>query len=304
METQDGTVAPDTTAPTGEVVDGGAPGPDATAGETPAQQPTGINPAWEPLREAIGDDFFNTHAMPILKGMDESAHSRITSLNTQLKGYEPYQPFVDQGVSPDDLQMAMQLRQLVETDPSGFYNMLGQHLGLSQEQQETLEEFGAGQDNAAEVPPHVMARLEQAEQFQQQFMAYAQQQQQEQAQAQLIEQEGTKLDQEMSTFLQRNPTFTEDDKPELFRAQYELTMKLQNQGLNRMATLEEAAAEVTRRASYYNQRFGGGGGAPSPLPTTTGGNIPGQQPDVSKMSKQDFESLIANDLFAAKAQQS
>ena len=304
MEMSDGTVAPEEASPTGDVFDGGAPGPDAAAGETPAPQSTGINPAWEPLREAIGEDFFQTHAMPILKGMDESAHTRITNLNTQLKGFDGYKPFVEQGISPDDLQMAMQLRQLVETDAEGFYRMLGTHLGLDQQEQDSLDNYGADQDGVGEVPPHILARLEQQENFQRQIIEQAQQQVIEQQQAQAIEQEGAALDAEMSTFLKNNPTFTEEDKGELFRAQYELTMRLQNQGLNRLATLDEAAAEVTQRANYYNQRFGRGAGAPNTLPTTAGGNIPAQQPNAAKMSKQDFQDLIANDLFAAKANQS
>lgn len=298
METQDGTSPVSIDTSTEALGAEGGSGPEAVVGETPTQQPTGINPAWAPLREAIGDEFFDAHALPVLKGMDESAHTRITSLNSQLAGFEGYKEFVDQGVNPADLQAALELSQLIESDPQRIYSLLGQHLGVvpaGEEEPEGLEAFGAGQENAAEIPPHIMARLEAAEQFQQQFMEQQALEQQQQQHQQIVEAEGQRLDQEMSAFLTNNPTFTEDDKPELFRMQYELTQQLEARGLRRMATLEEAAAAVNERAAYYRQR-GNGNVAPSTLPTTAGGDIPGQQPDVAKMAKQDFVSLIASDL--------
>lgn len=300
MEPQNGTDAglTDTSAElSGENVSD--PGPDATAGATPAPQPQG-NPAWAPIREVLGDDLFNVNVAPHLQKFDEAANSRITSLNTQLKGYEGYTPFVEQGVSPDDINMAMQLRQLVEGSPEEFYAMLGQHLGLTEEQAEGLEQFGAGQENAAEIPPHILQRLEAAEQYQQQQIQQQQDQQMQAQQAQQIEQEGQRLDQEMSDFLTGNPTYTKDDEHELFRLQYELTKQLEARGLNRMATLDEAAAALTERTNYYRGR-GQAPGAPNTLPTTTGGAIPGQKPDTAKMSKDDLNSFVADALSKSQS---
>lgn len=302
METEHGTDPLLNGPSTDDVVEVGGPGPESEVGATPTQQqPTGINPAWAPLQEALGEDYFATHALPVLKGMDEAAQTRITNLNSQVKSFDGYKPFVEQGIAPDDIQMAMQLRQLIQDDPAQFYTYLGEQLGLTPEQQEDLEEFGAGQDDAVALPPHIMARLDAAEQFQQQQIEAMQQQQMEAQQAQAIEQEGARLDQDMSAFLTGNPTYTEEDRPELFRLQYELTKQLEARGLNRMATLEEAAAALQERTAYYRQR-GAGAGAPNTLPTTTGGAIPGQKPDVAKMSKQEFQDLLASDLLSQQAQ--
>lgn len=301
MDGLEGTEAIDNAASTEAVESVGAPGPEATAGETPAQQPTGINPAWLPLRDAIGEDFFEQHAHPILKGMDESANTRITNLNAELKNYEGFKPFIERGVTPDLLEQAMGLVQLVESDPQGFYNTLGQYLGQGAEgEQESLEEFGDGQENTADLPPHVQQQLEQALQFQQQFIQQQQQQQQEAAYQQQVEEEGQLLDREMSEFLQKNPSFTEEDKADLFRIQFDLSNSLAQRGIQRIATLDEAAQVLREQHARYARRFGGNG-APQTLPTTTGGNIPGQQPDVKKMSNQDFMNLIANDIAAANA---
>lgn len=303
MEPQEGTGVPAEVVSTETAAVESAPGPDATAGATPAQQPTGINPAWEPLREAIGEDFFNAHAMPVLKGMDESAHTRITNLNNELKGFEGFKPFVEQGLTPQAIQQSMELAQLIEANPQQVYDFLGQHLGVApvEEEPEGLEQFGAGQDGAMQLPQAVLDQLAASQQFQQQYMAEQQRQQEMQQQAQWEAEATQQLDQEMSTFLQRNPTFTEADKGELFRAQYDLLKRLEAQGINRMPTLDEAAAELQQRAAYFTQRFGAGNGAPSPLPTTTGGDIPGQQPNVAKMSKHDLNDLVAQTLATANA---
>ena len=302
MEPQEGTGVPAEVVSTETAAVESAPGPDATAGATPAQQPTGINPAWEPLREAIGEDFFNAHAMPVLKGMDESAHTRITNLNNELKGFEGFKPFVEQGLTPQAIQQSMELAQLIEANPQQVYDFLGQHLGVAlEEEPEGLEQFGAGQDGAMQLPQAVLDQLAASQQFQQEYMAEQQRQQEMQQQAQWEAEANRELDQQMSTFLQKNPTFTEADKGELFRAQYDLLKRLEAQGINRMPTLDEAAAELQQRAAYFTQRFGAGNGAPSPLPTTTGGDIPGQQPNVAKMSKHDLNDLVAQTLATANA---
>ncbi len=303
MEPQEGTGVPAEVVSTEIAAVESAPGPEASAGAAPAPQSTGFNPAWEPLREAIGEDFFNTHAMPVLKGMDESAHTRITNLNNELKGFEGFKPFVEQGLTPQAIQQSMELAQLIEANPQQVYDFLGQHLGVApaEEEPEGLEQFGAGQDGAMQLPQAVLDQLAASQQFQQEYMAEQQRQQEMQQQAQWEAEATQQLDQEMSTFLQKNPTFTEADKGELFRAQYDLLKRLEAQGINRMPTLDEAAAELQQRAAYFTQRFGAGNGAPSPLPTTTGGDIPGQQPNVAKMSKHDLNDLVAQTLATANA---
>ena len=303
MEPQEGTGVLAEVVSTETAAVESAPGPEATAGATPASEPAGINPAWEPIREVLGDDLFNVNVRPHLQKMDESAHTRITNLNNELKGFEGFKPFVEQGLTPQAIQQSMELAQLIEANPQQVYDFLGQHLGVApaEEEPEGLEQFGAGQDGAMQLPQAVLDQLAASQQFQQEYMAEQQRQQEMQQQAQWEAEATQQLDQKMSTFLQKNPTFTEADKGELFRAQYDLLKRLEAQGINRMPTLDEAAAELQQRAAYFTQRFGAGNGAPSPLPTTTGGDIPGQQPNVAKMSKSDLNDLVAQTLATANA---
>lgn len=305
MELQEGTVAPDGAASTeaAEVV--GAPGPEGIAGETPASQPTGINPAWEPLREAIGDEFFQGVALPILSDMDKSAHTRITNLNAQLKGYEGYKPFVEQGLSPDEINRMVKLNDWLSTDPQGFYNEMGTHFNFAsqaeEEEPEGLDAFGAGQENAAEIPPHIQAQLDQFREFQEQQVAAQEQQAQQEAYQAEFDSEMSRLETEMTEFLRTNPTFTVGDRAELTRIQLELTRELSEQGINRTATVAEAAAKLTERAAYYAGR--GGQQAPNTFPTTSGGSVQQKPVDTSKMSKQEITDYTASILTAAAAQQ-
>ena len=303
MEPQEGTGVPAEVVSTETAAVEGAPGPEATAGATPAPEPAGINPAWEPIREVLGDDLFNVNVRPHLQKMDESAHTRITNLNNELKSFEGFKPFVEQGLTPQAIQQSMELAQLIEANPQQVYDFLGQHLGVApvEEEPEGLEQFGAGQDGAMQLPQAVLDQLAASQQFQQQYYAEQQERAQMEQQAQWEAEAAQQLDQQMSTFLQKNPTLTEADKGELFRAQYDLLKRLEAQGINRMPTLDEAAEELQQRAAYFTQRFGAGNGAPNPLPTTTGGDIPGQQPNVAKMSKHDLNDLVAQTLATANA---
>jgi hypothetical protein len=280
--------------PSGEFND---PGPSTDAGETPADN--GFNPAWGGLREAIGEDYFETHARPLLSDMDRNANSRITSLNAQLKGYEGYKPFIDQGADPDSLSTAMQVMQYIERDPQAFYEQMGERLGLTRQDVADLDSFADGdqdQQDEAELPPHLQAQFTQMQQFQEQQM----QQQQEQQFQQAIEAEGINLDQEMDAFLTANPTWTQADKGEIFKLQYEITRDLAERGIYRHATVGEAANLLQQRISSYQSRFSGRG-APSTLPTSAGGNVqPGQEPNTGSMSKQDFAKLIEQDLLNAR----
>ena len=64
----------------------------------------------------------------------------------------------------------MELAQLIEANPQQVYDFLGQHLGVApveEEEPEGLEQFGAGQDGAMQLPQAVLDQLAASQQFQQ-----------------------------------------------------------------------------------------------------------------------------------------
>ena len=266
-----------------------------------SQQQTGINPAWVPLRDAIGDDFFNAHAKPLLAQMDESANSRITSLGGQLKAFEPYKQLIDDGVSMEDIQTALTAAQLINSDPKGFVEMLNGYIDPEDAQAANLldpeGEEGGDQTGQMELPAEIQAQLSQIAQFQQQ---QAEQQQQQEFEAQVAEADRQILE-ETNAYISATPHFTESDIPELMSIRSELTRVLQDRGMNRLATLEEAGQVLTERFKSYQGRFGndsaprtlapGAGGAPTPNPV-----------DTAKMSKSETIDLVAARLAAANGQ--
>lgn len=267
------------------------PGPVET-GETPDEHNGGgFNPAWGGLREAIGEDFFEAHAKPLLSEMDRNANSRITNLNSQLKSYESFKPFVEQQVNPSDLQQAFEVMQLIKEDPQQFYTFLGQRLGVDVAA-DAPEEEGDEAGFEAELPAHVQAQLEQLSQWQQQ----QQQAQEAQAFESQVATESKRLDEEMNAFLSRNPTWTESDLPELRQIQFDLSQRMAAEGIRRVATPDEAAEVLKNRYSAYQRRLGGG--APTPLPTSAGGNISSHgQFDPLTASKQELADQVVRDLL-------
>lgn len=91
--------------------------------DTPAQE-TGGNPAWSELRSELDEISFH-RIEPHLKAWDKSANERIASINQQLA---PYKPFIEQGLSPEDMTAAMSLAQMANTNPEQLYTAIGDFL--------------------------------------------------------------------------------------------------------------------------------------------------------------------------------
>lgn len=274
-----------------------APGPEEVpAGDSPA---TGFNPAWTPLRDAIGEDFFEQFAKPVLMEMDQNAHKRITALNSELKQYEGFKPLVEQGVDTEYVQQALQVAQMLEKDPEQLYNFLSEHLGKNQTVEPELESDEEDPEPKADIPPEIQEQLDQIRQFQEE----QRQREQEEAFQQEVEALTKELEAEMNEFIEKNPTWTKEDIPELDSIRYQLTKELQEKGINRIATLDEAAKVLQEKYDAYRKRFGTA--APNTLPTNAGGNIDSSSSfDPSKASRKDFENQVAMDLMSLNSKQS
>lgn len=283
-------VAPEVEAP--------SPGP-SEAGETPAVQ-DGFNPAWTGLRDAIGEDHFDTFARPLLSEMDRNAQNRITALNTQLKGYEGYKPFTEAQIDPTRIENALAIADSLENEPERLYAFLKERFGEEVAADVTGVDDPTDVDQSeVQLPAAVQAQLTAFHEFQENAIRAAEQQEQEERFNQTVEQETARIDQEYVTFFERNPSYTDADKDELLQIQYELTRDLGERGLTRVATVDEAAGVLRDRREAYRQRFGGAQ-APSTLPTSAGGSVAPAKRSVSDLSKDEFNALVAADLEAAR----
>ena len=268
-----------------------SPGPEDPSVATPA---TEINPAWIGLRDAIGEDHFETFARPILSEMDQNAHKRITSLNSELKQFEGYKPFVEQGLDSGYVTQAVQIAQMLENEPERLYEFLTQHLGKNVEAESESEEEASVE---GDIPPEVQAQLDQLKKFQE---AQQQAEQEREFQKQ-VEEMTAQIEQETKEYIANNPTWTEKDIPELDAIRHQLSRELMDKGMNRIATLDEAAAVLKERYAAYQSRFGTP--APNTLPTSAGGNVGSSKTfDAKSASKKDFEAQIVNDLLSLTQQ--
>src|SRR5438046_10743191 len=102
-------------------------GPESASGS--GESSPGLNPAWSEALSAIPEQFHNT-LTPHFQQWDQAAQQRIESANSSLKQFESFQPFVDNGISAEDLEQAAQLAYMVQTDPQAVYKALAEAPGF------------------------------------------------------------------------------------------------------------------------------------------------------------------------------
>jgi len=279
---------------TDEFVDTVAEAPVETSDLGPAEvgeNPASGNPAWDDIRSSL-DEFSFSKIEPHLKKFDSEAQKRIESLNSQVKEVGWAREISEQGIDPDRVKMALAMAETLDADPKEFYNLIGQHLQeqglLTPEAQEALDEAADSDD--AYVPPHLQAQLEEMQQQQEQMREYFEQQQYEEIQRQADAEIASEVDELKAS----NPNFDDFDVKQVLNVALQITQRNQLQGVQRVATLAEAAAEYQQMQQHLLSRQGGS--APRTLPVT-GGGAPSQAPaDPAKMSKQEFMQMIAQDV--------
>lgn len=104
----------------GGEVQGGSP---EGGGETPGQ-----NPAWNDVLSALPPEYHEV-VTPHFQQWDQSAQSRIEQANAKVSAYEPYQQFVDNGITPDQLEQGLQLAYQVNANPEAVYRALAETYG-------------------------------------------------------------------------------------------------------------------------------------------------------------------------------
>lgn len=249
------------------------------------------NPAWDDIRSSL-DEFSFGKIEPHLKKFDSEAQKRIESLNSQVKEFGWARELAEQGVNPERIQMALAVAERLDSDPKEFYNVIGEHLRkeglLTPEVQEALDE--ASDEDDAYIPPHLKAQLEQMQKQQEMMQQYFQEQQYEQIQKEADAEIATEIDQLKAS----NPNFDDFDVKQVLNVALQITQRNAQQGIERVATLAEAAAEYQQMQQHILSRQGGS--APRTLPVT-GGGAPSQAPaDPAKMTKKEFMEMIASDV--------
>lgn len=251
----------------GTPIEGGeVQGETVEGGETP-----GLNPAWTEALSAIPEQFHQT-LTPHFQQWDQAAQQRVESANASLKPFEGFQPFIDNGISPQDLEQAAQLAYMVQTDPLAVFNALQEAHGFGSG--ETVGEEVEGEGEEAQTQNFQDPRFDQLQQgIDLVAQTILQQEQQKISQA-----ADSKLDAEINELKTKYPTFDEN---------YFLSLMANG------ATADEAAQaydKLTQNILQQNPRpF-----APTVMGNSGGGTgLPSQAIDPTKLSDKDRRALVA-----------
>lgn len=240
----------------------------------------GPNPAWGEALSAIPEQFHEPLTQHFTK-WDQSAQQRIESVNQQLGQFEPYKPFVENGISADDLGQGIQLLMQLNQDPRAVYDALKESFGYDSEPQ-TQQIPGSETDEEEEEDPYGQ-RFEQLNQGLELVANTVLQQHQEK----ISREAEANLDAELNQLKEKYPNFDET---------YVLNLVANG------ATMEQAAQAydgLVQSILQQNPRpF-----APSVMGNSGGGTgLPSQAIDPTKLDNKGTKNLVIQMLNAANAQ--
>ena len=243
------------------------------------------HPAWAEILDVLPTSL-HPIVQPALQKWDQGVQERFQQVQSK---YDPYKDILE-SAQPDDLQKALQITRMLESDPQGFYARLGQAVGTptndqgqpGTEDEEDVYDLG---DNEANLPPEVKQQIEQMRQQQEMLVQHVQSQMQAEA--------NTKAEQELEQIL----TSLRDEHGE-FDEEYVLNYAMANG--NSFAAIEKGVQK-------YNELVGRLQGVPAPgsnLPKVhaPGGATPSTAIDPATLDSRDTKSLVVNLLQQANAQ--
>lgn len=250
-------------------------------GQQQAQPENTGNPAWKPFLDVLPTSLHPT-VTPVLQQWDKGVQDRFTQVQQQ---YEPWKPFIDQGIDPSTIQG---LLNLLENDPKSLWENLGQYHGFTGDQgqgeQQNGQEFNLDeiqdpdqQFDLSKNPEFQQIKI-QNEQMRQAFEAQIQQQQQ----AQMMSQ----LEQEINAVKEKDPTIVE---PVLLSLMHTFALSAEDAAVKYKEIQQQMLQGAQRPA------------APSVL-SPTGGVPAAQGIKPSEMSRGDKRNLVAEMLRAAATQ--
>lgn len=236
----------------------------------------GPNPAWESVLSKLPEEF-HPLVTPEFQKWDTEAQKRIENVNSQ---FEAYKPFLEHGISPDELGQGLQLMQRINENPQAVYQALGEAFGLTaNEVQDAIE----GEGEEEEEPQNFQDPR--VDQLQQGVELIAQN---------ILEQNRVKLEAEADAELDRNLTELKTKHGE-FDEQYVLSLVASNPDLS-LDQAHAAYQQLTQRILQQNPRpF-----APNVMGNSGGGTgLPSQAIDPVKLDGKSRRDLVAQMLAAA-----
>lgn len=243
-------------------------------------QGTGYNPNFQPLLADIPQDL-HSKVLPHLQQWDKGVNERFEKLQSD---YAPYKPILSSGATPEMVQSGLDILGALERDPQGVYNALREAYKFGDVQ----DPSGAGQGQAptalqppTQEPDPYAQRFQQVEQANitlAQHVLEMRQQEDEARQDAMIAKEFSDAHSKVGAF---------DDT--WVRAHCIADPNL---------SIEQAARNYQ---NWYNAEMAKHGARPI-ITGSSGGGVPGNNVDPTKLSGKDTRNLVADMIRQARAQ--
>lgn len=118
----------------------------------------GLNPAWEPVLELLPEQFQSV-VTPHFQKWDQDAQARIESVNSQLKSFDPYKPFVEHSITPDEIEQGLRLMYEINNNPETIYKALAEAYKFGATEAPTAGNEVDEENPLSQLPPEVLAKL-------------------------------------------------------------------------------------------------------------------------------------------------
>lgn len=245
-------------------------------GNGAGEESPGLNPAWGEALSAIPEQFHQV-LTPHFQQWDQAAQQRIESVNQQLSQFDPYKPFVENQIAPEDLEQGLQLMYQLNANPQAVYNALAEAYGFNAQASEGQPEEAESEEQTFQDP-----RVDQIQQGLDLVAQTILQQQQQKLEAEAEAQ----IDAELGELKQKFPGISEE---------FALSLMINGFDVNQVG---EHWQGVTQNILQSNPRpF-----APSVMGTSTGGTgLPSQAIDPRQLNSKDTRALVARMVQAQMA---
>lgn len=238
------------------------------AEEASSESSGGGHPAWKEILDTLPTSL-HPIVTPALEKWDHGVQERFQQVQSK---YDPYKQYVENNVNPQDIDKSLQIARMIETDPQGFYQRMGQYLNPKGQQDQGQQEDEDDYDISGEDAPD--PRLQTMEQNQQvlaqALQAIMQKEADQKAEAQ--------LDADLKSLREKHGDFDEE---------FVLSYAASNGG------------DLNAAVGKYIQIVAGAKGAPAPgsnLPpvVSPSGATPSSAVDPASLNSKDTKNLVVN----------
>jgi hypothetical protein len=252
---------------------------------TGPDESAGINPAWAPIKEKLGDSFFAL-IQDDLKGWDKSANGRIESVNAELRGYK------ELGTPEELAQYRTVAQNLDSADPAELYAQIGEFLKQTGRMPTTqeAEQIAADVDEDAEEQQATTTdpRIDEIAQSQQQMREFLENQQRQDMERRAEESLNSEIKDVMET-----RGYSREDMKEVLSIAVSLSSQPQADGSMKTPPLSAAADRFDALRERILSTPRPGDSAPRLVPTSGGVPQGTPQKSLGERSRDETQDLVA-----------